>query len=70
MRCASTENCRALIKTASSRNITFAMHALLGIADYAKADIIKAEYLKFLVSTPKFIANLTTNVLSITSSSR
>ena len=37
-------------------------HALLGIADYAKADIIMAEYLKFPVSTPKFIANLTTNV--------
>jgi tetratricopeptide (TPR) repeat protein len=29
-------------------------HALLGIADYAKADIIMAEYLKFPVSTPKF----------------
>jgi peptidoglycan-associated lipoprotein len=37
-------------------------HSLLGTADYAKADAIMAEYLKYEISTPKFIANLVTNV--------
>jgi peptidoglycan-associated lipoprotein len=37
-------------------------HALLGQADYEKADQIMSEYLKYKVSTPKFIANLKTNV--------
>jgi len=37
-------------------------HSLLGIADYPKADIIMSEYLKYNVSTPRFITNLTTNV--------
>ncbi|MFC6877763.1 OmpA family protein [Flavobacterium myungsuense] len=36
--------------------------SLLGIADYEKADKIMSEYLKFEVSTPKFITNLLTNV--------
>ncbi len=37
-------------------------HALLGEANYEKADQIMGEYLKYNVSTPKFIANLRTNV--------
>jgi len=37
-------------------------HSLLGIADYPKADIIMSEYVKYNISTPRFIANLTTNV--------
>lgn len=37
-------------------------HSLLGIADYPKADIIMSEYLKYEVSTQRFINNLTTNV--------
>lgn len=37
-------------------------HSLLGTADYTKADAIMAEYLKYEISTPKFIANLVTNV--------
>ncbi len=37
-------------------------HSLLGEADYEKADQIMSEYLKYKVSTPKFIANLKTNV--------
>lgn len=37
-------------------------HALLGTADYEKADLIMTEYLKYNVSTPKFITNLLTNV--------
>ncbi len=37
-------------------------HSLLGVADYPKADIIMSEYLKYNVSTPKFINNLKTNV--------
>ena len=37
-------------------------HALMGINNYPKADSIMAQYLKFPVNTPKFIANLTTNV--------
>ena len=36
--------------------------SLLGTADYEKADVIMSEYLKYDISTPKFIANLTTNV--------
>lgn len=36
--------------------------SLLGVADYTKADAIMSEYLKFNISTPKFIANLVTNV--------
>lgn len=36
--------------------------ALLGVANYPKADLIMSEYLKFKVDTPKFITNLTTNV--------
>ncbi len=37
-------------------------HSLLGEADYEKADQIMSEYLKYKVSTPKFITNLKTNV--------
>jgi peptidoglycan-associated lipoprotein len=37
-------------------------HSLLGTADYTKADAIMGEYLKYEISTPKFIANLVTNV--------
>jgi outer membrane protein OmpA-like peptidoglycan-associated protein len=37
-------------------------HALLGEANYEKADKIMSEYLKYAVSTPKFINNLKTNV--------
>jgi peptidoglycan-associated lipoprotein len=37
-------------------------HALLGEANYDKADQIMSEYLKYNVSTPKFINNLKTNV--------
>lgn len=37
-------------------------HALLGVGDYAKADLIMSEYLKYNVDTPKFIANLASNV--------
>jgi len=37
-------------------------HSLLGIADYAKADEIMSQYLKYNVNTVKFIANLNTNV--------
>lgn len=37
-------------------------HSLLGEADYEKGDQIMSEYLKYKVSTPKFIANLKTNV--------
>ena len=37
-------------------------HSLLGTADYDKGDKIMSEYLKYEVSTPKFIANLKTNV--------
>ena len=37
-------------------------HSLLGMADYEKADQIMGEYLKFNVSTQKFINNLKTNV--------
>jgi peptidoglycan-associated lipoprotein len=37
-------------------------HALLGEANYEKADQIMGEYLKYNVSTPKFISNLKTNV--------
>ena len=37
-------------------------HALMGEGDYEKADVIMAQYLKFKVNTPKFIANLKTNV--------
>ena len=37
-------------------------HALLGIADYAKADDIMGQYLKYNVNTVKFISNLNTNV--------
>lgn len=37
-------------------------HSLLGTAEYTKADIIMGEYLKYEISTPKFIANLVTNV--------
>lgn len=37
-------------------------HSLLGITDYPKADLIMSEYLKYNVSTPRFITNLTTNV--------
>jgi len=37
-------------------------HALLGIADYAKADEIMGQYLKYNVNTVKFISNLNTNV--------
>ncbi|GEP51333.1 cell envelope biogenesis protein OmpA [Flavobacterium noncentrifugens] len=37
-------------------------HALLGIADYAKADDYMGQYLKYNVNTVKFIANLNTNV--------
>jgi peptidoglycan-associated lipoprotein len=37
-------------------------HSLLGEAEYEKADQIMSEYLKYKVSTPKFIANLKTNV--------
>ena len=33
-------------------------HSLLGVAEYEKADKIMAEYLKYNVNTPKFIANL------------
>lgn len=36
--------------------------SLLGIADYEKADAIMSEYLKYNVSTPKFISNLDKNV--------
>jgi len=37
-------------------------HSLLGTADYTKADAIMSEYLKYNVSTQKFINNLRTNV--------
>ena len=37
-------------------------HALLGTAEYTKADEIMGEYVKYKVDTPKFIANLSTNV--------
>jgi outer membrane protein OmpA-like peptidoglycan-associated protein len=37
-------------------------HALLGEANYDKADEIMSAYLKYNVSTPKFINNLKTNV--------
>lgn len=37
-------------------------HSLLGMADYEKADQIMGEYLKYNVSTQKFINNLKTNV--------
>ncbi len=37
-------------------------HSLLGEADYEKGDQIMSEYLKYKVSTPKFITNLKTNV--------
>lgn len=37
-------------------------HSLLGVTDYPKADLIMTEYLKYNVSTPRFIANLKTNV--------
>jgi outer membrane protein OmpA-like peptidoglycan-associated protein len=37
-------------------------HALLGISNYPKADSIMAKYVGFPVNTPKFIANLKTNV--------
>lgn len=37
-------------------------HALLGETNYEKADKIMGEYLKYNVSTPKFINNLKTNV--------
>ena len=37
-------------------------HALLGEANYEKADKVMSEYLKYAVSTPKFINNLKTNV--------
>ena len=37
-------------------------HSSLGITDYPKADILMSEYLKYEVSTQRFINNLTTNV--------
>ncbi len=37
-------------------------HALLGVAEYEKADAIMSKYLKYNVSTQKFINNLKTNV--------
>lgn len=37
-------------------------HALMGIPDYPKADEIMLQYLKYDVSTLKFIANLNSNV--------
>lgn len=37
-------------------------HALLGEANYEKADQVMSEYLKYNVSTPKFINNLKTHV--------
>ena len=37
-------------------------HSLLGVADYQKGDAVMSEYLKYNVSTPKFITNLKTNV--------
>ncbi len=37
-------------------------HSLLGTADYTKADAVMGEYLKYEISTSKFIANLVTNV--------
>ena len=37
-------------------------HSLLGMADYEKADQIMGEYLKYNVSTQRFINNLKTNV--------
>ncbi len=42
-------------------NFRFA-HALLGVADYDKADKYMGEYLKFKVNTESFIKNLKTNV--------
>jgi outer membrane protein OmpA-like peptidoglycan-associated protein/Tol biopolymer transport system component len=37
-------------------------HALMGTNNYKKADSVMAIYLKFPVDTPKFIANLNSNV--------
>lgn len=37
-------------------------HALLGTADYAKADLIMGEYLKYPVDTKNFISNLSNNI--------
>ena len=36
--------------------------AIMGTGDYAKADPIMSEYLKYKVDTPSFIANLASNV--------
>jgi peptidoglycan-associated lipoprotein len=37
-------------------------HSLMGILDYPKGDMIMSEYLKYNVSTPRFVTNLKTNV--------
>jgi peptidoglycan-associated lipoprotein len=37
-------------------------HSLMGIGDYAKADVIMGEYLGYNVNTPRFIANLSRNL--------
>lgn len=37
-------------------------HSLMGIGDYAKADVAMAQYLEYNVDSPLFIANLDANV--------
>lgn len=48
-------------ETSAEYQFKFA-HALMGTENYAKADSIMAVYTKFKVDTPKFIANLNSNV--------